>query len=108
STQQRTSEARSGRVPAISTIPTRGCPACFSRSMSRKPTACRQRSTSNVVVITEARPQPTGALPTTRPPARTRSTARLPVSLTPLGGGCLVGAGGGGDELDDRIQGYRG
>jgi pimeloyl-ACP methyl ester carboxylesterase len=27
----------------------------------------RQRSTSNVVVIPQARPQPTGALPTTRP-----------------------------------------
>ena len=39
STQQWTSEARSGRAPAIGTIPTRGCPGCFSRSMSRKPTA---------------------------------------------------------------------
>jgi hypothetical protein len=37
--QQRTPEARSGRAPAIGTIPTRGYPGRFSRSMSGKPTA---------------------------------------------------------------------
>jgi hypothetical protein len=38
-TQQWTPGARSGRAPAIGTIRTRGCPGCFARSMSRKPTA---------------------------------------------------------------------
>src|SRR5580698_3252858 len=33
---------------------------------------------------------------------------RYLVSLAPLGDGCLMGAGGGDDELDDRIQGHRG
>ena len=30
------------------------------------------------------------------------------MGLAPLGDGCLVGAGGGGDELDDHIQRHRG
>jgi hypothetical protein len=37
-----------------------------------------------------------------------RVRLRLLVSLAPLGDGCLVGAGGGDDELDDRIEGHRG